>query len=207
MKMTRSLNLVMMLILPTFLGMGSLATPVTNSLGDPAIRVVGDVSPRSANTCADPSLARTVFQGFAGSILAHVLHFHYAFVNSDSKQSTGPALWTFQGPVGKAWPTQQAFTMPLFRLTNPTNSDFIFMVGADAQTPPTVKGFSATAVDLVAWVYDTAVCDSVPLMSAVLAAQSDHYYTTDPDEHAALLAAGDWTDGGVVAFVLPLPTL
>jgi hypothetical protein len=78
------------------------------------------------------------------------------------------------------------------------------MVGADAQTPPVVGGFSTSG--LVAWVYDTAVCDSVPLMSAVLAAQSDHYYTTDPDEHAALLAAG-WTDGGVVAFVLPLPTL
>lgn len=64
------------------------------------------------------------------------------------------------------------------------------MIGTDAQTPPTVKGFSASATDLVAWVYDTAECDSVPLMSAVLAAESDYYYTTDPDEHAALLALG-----------------
>ncbi|KAF5327928.1 hypothetical protein D9619_003909 [Psilocybe cf. subviscida] len=132
--------------------------------------------------------------------------FSLGFVNVDSNESTGPAFWSFQGPVGKAWPTQQEFTVPLFRLTTPTNSDYIFVIGADAQTPPTVKGFSAVAADLVAWVYDTAVCDSVPLMSAVLAAKSDHYYTTDSDEHAALLAAG-WTDGGVVAFVLPLPAL
>lgn len=78
------------------------------------------------------------------------------------------------------------------------------MLGADAQTPPIVGGFSVQGI--LAWVYNTAVCGSVPLMSVALAAQTDHYYTTDPDEHASLVAAG-WADNGVVAFVLPLPTL
>lgn len=40
-------------------------------------------------------------------------------------------------------------------------------------------------------------------MSAVLASETDHNYTTDSDEHAGLLANG-WTGGGVVAFVLPV---
>lgn len=75
------------------------------------------------------------------------------------------------------------------------------MVGADAQTPPIASGFQASGI--VAWVYNTAVCDSVPLMSVTFATLSDHYYTTDAAEHAGLLA-NDWTDTGVVAFVLPL---
>lgn len=43
MKMTRSLNLFMMLMLPTFLGMESRATPVLNSVVNTAIRGVEDV--------------------------------------------------------------------------------------------------------------------------------------------------------------------
>jgi hypothetical protein len=39
-------------------------------------------------------------------------------------------------------------------------------------------------------------------MSAAFAAQTDHYYTIDAEEHAGSLADG-WTDSGVVVFVLP----
>lgn len=82
-------------------------------------------------------------------------------------------------------------------------TDYVFMVGPGAQTPPILSGFQTDASDIVAWVYDTPVCGSVPLMSAVLASSTDHYYTTDPNEHSDLLGLG-WGDGGVVAFVLPL---
>lgn len=78
------------------------------------------------------------------------------------------------------------------------------MIGEDAQTPPVVSGFENAG--LIAWVYDTAVCGSVPLMSVSLPAKTDHYWTTDAAEHAGLLNEG-WTDSGVVAFVLPLPSL
>lgn len=169
------------------------------------IRNDGIIYQPADGPCADQSLAQTVYQGFAGTFLAHVLNFHWAFVDYNSRQSAGPAFWTFQGPVFKAWPTQQTSTVPLFRMTTPTNSDFVFMVGTNAQTPPTKSGFATSTGDIVAWVYNTAVCGSVPLMSAVLAAQSDHYYTADPNEHTALLTAG-WADSGVVAYVLPLST-
>lgn len=127
---------------------------------------------------------------------------HYALVDNDSVQPSAPPLLVFQGAVFKGWPTQQPFTTPLFRLGAPNNNDFVFLLGADAQTPPVVSGFGSTGVLIVAWVYNTSVCDSVPLLSAVRAASTDHYYTTDPDEHTGLLSRG-WKDGGVVAFVLP----
>jgi hypothetical protein len=156
-----------------------------------------------ATACPDPSLARTVFQGFCGNRTVHVIAFHHIIVNANTIQGPGPAFVTFQGPVFNAWPSQQLSTVPLFRLSTPGGLDQLFMVGKDAQTPPFMDGFSA--LDISAWVFNSSVCGSVPLMSAILSAQTDHYYTTDPDEHSGLLADG-WTDGGVVAFVLPLPT-
>lgn len=143
-------------------------------------------------------------QWFSGSQIAHDIEFRAALVNDDSIQPAGPPVWSLQGPVCKAWATQQPFTVPLFRLTTPQHDDLLFMIGTPAQTPPVVSGWRNTG--LIAWVYDSPVCGSVPLLSAVLASQSDHYYTTDPDEHATLLNLG-WTDGGLVAYVLPLPSL
>lgn len=159
---------------------------------------------RETNTCADTSLARVIYQGYNSAFVKHVLNFHSHFVSANTGQGTADAaFWNLQGPVFKAWPTQQPFTAPLFRLESSSKDDFLFALGTDAQTPPKVSGFGSAF--LTAWVYNASDCGGVPLMSAVMTAQTDHYYTTDPDEHAGLLADG-WTDAGVVAFVLPLPT-
>lgn len=137
---------------------------------------------------------------------AHALSFHHVFVHLDTAQGPGEAeLWSIQGAVFRAWPAQQEFTFPLFRLAQGPGSDYVFLVGQDAQTPPILSGFEPDSSAIVAWVYQTPVCGSVPLMSAVFVDQTDHYYTTDPDEYTGLLVDG-WSDGGVVAFVLPLTT-
>ncbi|KAF5315214.1 hypothetical protein D9619_007536 [Psilocybe cf. subviscida] len=200
--MIASSNFLMILVLPALLAITSLATPVLERDILPAVHSIPDTSTRSASTCADPSLAKTFFQAYDGLDTAHVMNQRYFLVNTDSVQSSGPPLLTLQSAVFKGWPTQQPFTLPLFRLATANNNDIIFLLGADAQTPPIVSGFGPTGTTIIAWVYNTSVCDSVPLMSAVLAKQTDHYYTTDPDEHAGLLSLG-WTDGGIVAFVLP----
>jgi hypothetical protein len=92
--------------------------------------------------------------------------------------------------------------VPLFRLGTSDGQEYIYTVGPVAQTPPSIPGFS-TDVGIVAWVYDTPVCGSVPLLSTVYAAQTDHYYTTSQDAHSGLVSAG-WGDSGIVAYVLPL---
>ncbi|KAF5326781.1 hypothetical protein D9619_003884 [Psilocybe cf. subviscida] len=199
--MTRTFNSCIALMIPVLLGIASLATQVLNRAVLPTAGAIGNMSSRSDSTCADPSLAHTVIEAFSGSRLAHFIHFRSVLVNIDSVQAAGPPFWSFQGPVFKAWRTQQPSTVPLFSLVTPTGDDFLFMIGTDAQTPPIVNGFVNNG--LVAWVYATAVCGSVPLLSAALASQSDHYWTADADEHADLVARG-WADGGTVAFVLPL---
>jgi hypothetical protein len=128
------------------------------------------------------------------------------FVHLDTVQGPGEAeLWSIQGAVFKAWPTQQEFNFPLFRLAQCPGSDYAFLVGQDAQTLPSLSGFEPDGSAIMAWVYQTAVCGSVPLMSTIFADQTNHYYTTDSDEHTGLLADG-WSDGGAVAYVLPLST-
>lgn len=105
-------------------------------------------------------------------------------------------------PAFPAWPTQQESTVPLFQLATADASQIIYRTGADAATPPVVNGFGSF-IKLLGWVYPSQVCGSVPLLSAVQAAHTDHYFTTNPFEHSGLLALG-WTDGGVVAYVMPL---
>lgn len=159
---------------------------------------------RSSSTCADPSLARKFYQGYSTALTTHDMDTHAAFVHADTSQGPGSTiLWSLQGAAFMGWPTQQPFTVPLFRMASSTVQDFIFMIGPDAQTPPIVPGFSAKVGSILAWVYDTPVCGSVPLMSLVLAAETDHYYTVDTDEHAELITRG-WADSGIVAYVLPL---
>lgn len=145
-----------------------------------------------------------VYQAYSGATTAHTLGSHFSWVNVDSKQGTGPVLWTLQGPAFKVWPTQQPLTVPLFRLNPPTGADYIVVVGADAQTPPVISGFTITF--LLGWVFNTPDCGGVPLMSLVLPSATDHYYTTDPVERDGLLA-DSWTDGGVIAYVVPVPAL
>lgn len=83
---------------------------------------------------------------------------------------------------------------------------YTYMIGTDAQTPPVVSGFN-TDVEVIAWVYSTQVCGSVPLMSAKYAPATDHFYTTIQDDHDGLATFAGWVDTGVVAYVPPLTSM
>ncbi|KAF5309469.1 hypothetical protein D9619_012447 [Psilocybe cf. subviscida] len=155
---------------------------------------------RTINTCADPSLAETVFQAFRAASTVHVLNYRYGYehVNTQSEAN----FWQDIQPAFRAWPTQQNFTVPLFQLATADRTQYIYQIDDDAQTPPVVNGFN-TDVFIIGWVYDSQVCGSVPLMTTAFPAFTDHYYTISAFEHGGLVSAG-WTDRGVVAFVLPL---
>lgn len=142
-----------------------------------------------------------VYQSYFSPTTAHALDYHFIWVSTNSKQ---PQQWGLQGPAFKAWRTQQPQTVPLFRLNQANGNDYVVAIGADAQTPPVISGFPVTI--LLGWVFNTPDCGGVPLMSLVLPGASDHYYTTDPDERDGLVASS-WTDGGIVAYVVPVLAL
>lgn len=141
-----------------------------------------------------------MYQSFQPSRLVHVLNYLPSFENSNTVGQT--IFWGDLQPAFKAWPAQQNFTVPLFQLCTSSLAQCIYKIGADANTPPVVSGFNAD-VFLLGWVYDSQVCGSVPLLSVVLSALTDHYFTTNPFYHDTLIADG-WADSGVIAFVIPL---
>ncbi|KAF5314980.1 hypothetical protein D9619_007557 [Psilocybe cf. subviscida] len=156
---------------------------------------------RSAETCADPSLAQTIYQAFRADTVVHVLNFRSGWQNLNTR--AGAAVWINQHPAFRAWSTQQPFTVPLFQLGTADQPQFIYMIGADAQTPPIFSGFD-TNIGLVDWVYNTSVCESVPLMTALFSPQTDRYFTTSTFEHDSIASFDGWLDTGVIAFVLTL---
>ncbi|KIJ44697.1 hypothetical protein M422DRAFT_168013, partial [Sphaerobolus stellatus SS14] len=103
-----------------------------------------------------------------------------------------------QGSMFLAWTTQELQTVPLYYLYNPTIQNYMFLTpDSNGNSPSTVQGN-----DL--FVYPTPVCGSVPLYALFDSAVSDHWFTTDlVPEHGFLLTRG-YTDGGIVANVLPL---
>lgn len=88
-------------------------------------------------------------------------------------------------------------------MVNPnTDDDYNFLPAVNGSAP-TASGFSIQGI--AGYVYSTQICGSVPLLSAVNAAASDHWWTTNQNDHADLLASGTgWVDGGVAFYVLPL---
>ncbi|KIJ48855.1 hypothetical protein M422DRAFT_247220 [Sphaerobolus stellatus SS14] len=151
---------------------------------------------RAADTCADPTLADVWVGAYSPSQTAHVIRATWAFVVNIAIGGD----WQIQGPVFRAWETPQEFTVPLYQLSKPDGSDFLFLPSTDGN-PPTVAGFENSGI--TGYVYATQVCGSVPLLVAANAATTDHWYTTNALQHSLLVADG-WTDAGVAAFVLPL---
>ncbi|KAF8968623.1 hypothetical protein BDZ97DRAFT_1799323 [Flammula alnicola] len=151
---------------------------------------------RSANACADSSIAVTYIQAFSQTIKAHTLDTRILFVNADTIQDD----WAFQGEAFLAWTTPQQFTVPFYRFFTQTNQDYLFTISTD-NNPPTVPGFNFDAI--VGYVYSSQVCGSIPLLGAWNQQFGDHYYTTDAVDHSALLALSGWVDAGIAAYVLP----
>ncbi|PPQ72379.1 hypothetical protein CVT25_011760 [Psilocybe cyanescens] len=149
---------------------------------------------RSAETCADPSLAVVWTEAYAPANTAHTVAPRWLLSADASTQ--------FEGDMFLAWQTPQDFTIPFYRLFNPTTTDWILAISTDG-TAPIVQGFRDATI--VGYAYSTQVCGSVPLLGASLPSRDDHYYTTSANDHTSLLANG-WVDAEIAVFVLPLPS-
>ncbi|KJA13772.1 hypothetical protein HYPSUDRAFT_81021 [Hypholoma sublateritium FD-334 SS-4] len=156
---------------------------------------------REAETCADPSLATVYVSFFSISRTAHILRSRPALVSYDSTVANQDN-WQFQNPAFLAWSSLQEFTTPFYQLIS-ANGDSLDVLPAVNGSPPSVAGFTVQAA--VGYAYTTQICGSVPLLSAVNAATTDRWWTTNEVEHAELLGSETgWVDGGVSFYVLPL---
>ncbi|PPQ84334.1 hypothetical protein CVT26_011357 [Gymnopilus dilepis] len=156
------------------------------------------VQPRDSNTCADPTLAEIYKQAYSPRRNAHIVNRLTAFVVANINFND----WQVQNDVYKAWGSPQEFTSPLYVLQTPAGDDFINIVSESTDgTVPVADGFELPIV--IAYVYATQVCGSVPLYSVFEAVAVTHWHTTSTVERDELLSFG-WIDASTVAFVLPL---
>ncbi|KAF5315462.1 hypothetical protein D9619_007592 [Psilocybe cf. subviscida] len=157
---------------------------------------------RSDTTCGDPSTAIVISQAFQTGPIIHLLSVPYAFDTVNTMN--GAATWVSIRDLFRGWATQQPSTLPLWQLGSSNRQEYIYKIGQDATTKPVVSGFPNDIV-IIAWVFPTQVCGSVPLFGAVYPSKTDHIYTTDEDQHAGLISpAWGWSESGVIAYVLPL---
>ncbi|PPQ81563.1 hypothetical protein CVT25_013406 [Psilocybe cyanescens] len=162
---------------------------------------MGCLQRRAEDTCGDPSLAVIFVEGFSRTLTAHNVNFLADFVNADTI-NTGTVDYEIQGEIFRAWKTPQINTVPLFRMGSDTLASDIILATSTTTDPPTVPGFPVN-FGLIAYVYTTQICSSVPLYQLSLPARTDHWVTTDSSERDALVNFG-WTDEGIVSYVLPL---
>ncbi|PPQ79227.1 hypothetical protein CVT25_002830 [Psilocybe cyanescens] len=116
-------------------------------------------------------------------------------------QGSEDAQWVFQGPDFLAWTDLQEFTVPLYRFYAEATKDYLYTTSTDSN-PPSFPGFSFQTI--VAYVYRTQVCGSVPLLGLWDKTNGDYFYTTSQPEHTTFLTRGPWVDTGIAAYVLPV---
>lgn len=71
--------------------------------------------------------------------------------------------------------------------------------GCEGVTPGTEEG-------TLGYLSPTPRCGAVPLFRSYNPSSQDHFYTTDPAEHARATHGGGWNDEGVTGYVWTSPT-
>lgn len=143
----------------------------------------------------------TYYEAYNPSFQVHGLNTRTQFIVLNAVDNQD---WHIMAPSFKAWAMPgQPGTFPLFGLFDQTLTDFLYVVATDGSTPQ-VTGYANKGI--IAYVYPTQVCGSVPLYGASLpsTSNSDHWYTTDLAEKNLLVNVSGWADTGILAYVLPL---
>ncbi|KAH9478370.1 hypothetical protein JR316_0008824 [Psilocybe cubensis] len=160
----------------------------------------GSIQSDAAQTCADPSLAGLYASFYSPTRIAHVVRLATDMIAFDTSVGTTDN-YELQNPLFFAWPTAQEFTVPVHQLESTDGQDFMFVPEVNG-TVPNIAGWRTQGSTVHA--YATQVCGSVPLFTAFNAAGSDHWWTTNEDDHARMIANSGWVDAGIPFYVLPL---
>lgn len=72
-------------------------------------------------------------------------------------------------------------------------------------TAPECEGSPGTEEGTLGYISTTPQCGAVPLFRSYNPGSRDHFYTTDPAEHARATHGGGWNDEGITGYVWPSP--
>ncbi|KIJ46797.1 hypothetical protein M422DRAFT_249532 [Sphaerobolus stellatus SS14] len=158
---------------------------------------------RATDTCGDPCEAipyvNYFFIDWTDSFLVNTGHFAHYATHSEDVTNMGVKAYMFT--------TQQPGTVPLFSFVRSGVDRMFLLALADGSAPPAPAGYvadnSVQTNNTAGYVYPSQICGSIPLYHLFSADIVDHLYTTDQVEKEALLSFNNYTDQGIIAYVLP----
>ena len=109
----------------------------------------------------------------------------------------------YAGPGAYIFEARQPGTITLYQAQN-TGVDYMFVLETNGTIPPLPPGYQQGPV--TGYVYPTQICGSVPLYHLYNPQVVDHFYTIDEAEKQDVILWGNYTDQGILAYVLPLST-
>jgi hypothetical protein len=151
------------------------------------------------DTCGNSSDAVPLFATVGGPIHDFVLEISTAAVTS----LVGAQGFTFLGVSARVFPTQETSSMPLYLVylvQNGAISDHLYTMSVTERNLALEVGYRDGGI--TAYIYPTQICGSIPYYRLYNSAATEHFYTVSEAERESRLAAGGWSDEGIVGYVL-----
>ncbi|KAJ6458261.1 hypothetical protein C8R45DRAFT_913332 [Mycena sanguinolenta] len=152
------------------------------------------------DTCGNNSDTVPLFATVGGPVQDFVITTR----NGDVTSLVGAQGFTFLGVSARVFPTQETSTMPLYLVylvQNGEVSDHLYTMSETERDLALEIGYRDDGI--TAYIYPTQICGSVPYYRLYDSAATEHFYTVSEADQQSHLAAGGWSDEGIVGYVLP----
>ncbi|KAJ7760023.1 hypothetical protein B0H16DRAFT_1533372 [Mycena metata] len=152
----------------------------------------------TCGSCGNPADALPFYRTFVAPQVDHCYTTNLEIVNGQF------AAYRLQGVAGLVFATQEASTVPFYRLYNPTIFDSFYTTSATEKASALANGYVINTSDPVTYIYPTQICGSVPFYRLYSANETDNFYTTSESEMLEFIANEGYTYVEIAGYILPV---
>ncbi|KAJ7227538.1 hypothetical protein C8J57DRAFT_1481603 [Mycena rebaudengoi] len=153
---------------------------------------------RSTKTCGDPTLAVPYYWMYASSVGRHFYSRDVAIVSDTLRNSA----WALEGVAAFVFATQEASTIPFYRLANTGTGDNMFTSNTTEIAVQKQNGYTLQPQETQVYVYPTQIYGSVPFYQLSHLALNYHFYTASQTQRIEYIRLWGYTDQGIAGYVL-----
>lgn len=110
--------------------------------------------------------------------------------------------YTKEAHAAKVYDTEEAGTIPLYRLFSASAGDHFYTTSA-GERDNAVHALGYKSEGVAAYIYKSQICGSVPLYRLYSPSATNHFYTISKDEANNAASKLGYANEGVVGYVLP----
>ncbi|KAJ3799050.1 hypothetical protein GGU11DRAFT_778534 [Lentinula aff. detonsa] len=129
---------------------------------------------------------------------------HFYTTNSSEMNAALLNTYSFEGDAAFVWSTQEASTVPLYRLFNQIVNDHFYTIDANESNVVLSLGYAFDTDNHIAgYLYPYSICGASPIYRLYNPSTTDHFYTMSQTESAS---ASGYVVEGIAGFAL-LPSV